>query len=187
MKGFLGIAPEVGGVNITSTGFDFTSNKIVQTNSNPFLGGDYFSQFVGKTGTIEDITWQQISSINQGTVFNNFLTIEDGFSFSLTEVAEPVFTQSLFGTTGTISAKGFFTDLDTQETSQGLVTFSSDFVGKSVSQVQKLTTTKNNFVASWSLSGVSTDNNIVRDIPEPSVSVLVLILVLLMTMFIRHR
>lgn len=27
MKGFLGIAPEVGGVNITSTGFDFTSNN----------------------------------------------------------------------------------------------------------------------------------------------------------------
>lgn len=187
MKGYLGIAPELGGVNITSTGFDFTCNKIIQTNSNPFLGEDFFFSSVGHKGYIEDITWQQIDSINQGTVFNNFLTIYDYFSFNLVEVSDPVFTESLFGTTGTITAKGFFLDFKTNETSQGMVTFSSDFVGKSIAQVQKLTTTKNKFVSSWSLSGVSTDGISTKDIPDPGVSVLALILILLMTAFIKPR
>ena len=172
LTGFVGISPTVGGVIITGSDvttefsdFDFVPGSIIEINANPLPNGSNdFQPFIGYTGTIADITAQNILDINAGTEFANFLNVPGAFTFTLEQVDNPVFIETAFSTTGQLSAFGSFYDMQGNKSS-GELNFSADFAGMTEAEVLALVSSQNNFVASWSLNAVATDTSV----PEASI------------------
>lgn len=180
LQGFVGIAPKIGGVNITGgqstlySDFDFTPGTIVQINANPLFetGENDFLPFNGLEGTISDITGARLEQVNAGLAFENFISVPNAFTFTLEQVSLPMFVESKFATTGQLSAFGTFYDTN-GNASSGELNFSADFAGMKLAQVQQLVRSENNFVASWSLNAVATAQP--ADVPEPSLFIAMLL------------
>ena len=136
------------GTDLPATDFDFVppegggTGAIVELNANPLPTGENdFQPFVGFTGDIQDVTALEINDVvTGGDTIPNFITIDDAFSVTLTDVEPSEYTFDGSGTTVSIGVTGDFINLSdgSNDISQGVGTFSVDFAGLTIAETQEL-------------------------------------------------
>lgn len=114
---------------------------VVELNANPLPTGENdFAPFIGELGDIQDVTAAELVAIAGGDTLENFITIGNEFSVTLTDVEFPVYTFDGGGTTVSIGVEGDFINLSdgSGDVSQGVGTFSVDFAGLTIAETQEL-------------------------------------------------
>lgn len=119
-----------------------TTGAIVELNANslnpldPNSPND-FVNFVGQTGTIQDLSFTEIASLGS---IDDFILVENSFSFQLNSLGLPVYSFNQQGTTISLGAEGTFFNLSdgSNDASQGVGTLSIDFAGLTPAQVVTL-------------------------------------------------
>lgn len=180
------------------TDFDFVPpnnggvGAVVEINANPFQGSNDFLPFVNQTGTIKDVTAEQLlATVGFDTSFNSipevdipeFINLPGSFSFTLESTSFPQYTftpvnpsnLALGGdTTVSIGVTGTFINLSdgSLDESDGVGTFSVDFAGKTIAETQALFDEPGEVPiefnpGTWSSNFVAVENNI-PTVPEAS-------------------
>ena len=142
----IGTGQTVPGSNLPATDFDWVppegggTGAIVEINSNPLPPQDDFADFLGETGTIQDITAEEIFAVAAGETIDDFIVIPDAFSVNVTSVGIPEYTFDGSGTTISLGVNGDFINLSdgSGDVSQGVGTFSVDFAGFTIAETQAL-------------------------------------------------
>ena len=118
------------------------TGAVVELNANPLPSGENdFAPFIGQTGTINDITVNQLLAVGSGsTTIPGFINIPGAFDFTLTDVEFPVYTFDGTGTTVSIGVTGNFINLSdgSNDVSSGTGTFSVDFADLTIAETQAL-------------------------------------------------
>lgn len=118
-----------------------TTGAVIELNANQREGGrNDFAPFVADTGTIQDLSIEEIGAINAGTPLDDFILTPGAFSFQLAQVNFPVYTDTTEGTTVSVGVEGTFFNLSdgSNDASPGIGTFSVDFAGLDPDEVRAL-------------------------------------------------
>jgi hypothetical protein len=142
----IGTGETVPGSDVPATDFDWVppegggTGAIIEINSNPLPPQDDFADFVGETGTIQDITAEEIFAVAAGDTIDDFIVIPGAFSVNVTSVGIPDYTFDGSGTTISLGVNGDFINLSdgSGDVSQGVGTFSVDFAGLTIAETQEL-------------------------------------------------
>ena len=126
--------------NIDTPATGGATGAVFELNANPENGFNDFLPFVTETGTIQDLSLNEIIAVNSGTPLNDFIVVEDAFSFQLTQINAPVYDFDGSGTTVSIGVVGNFFNLSdgSNDISNGLGTFSVDFAGETPESTRAL-------------------------------------------------
>ena len=140
----IGTGETVPGSDVPATDFDWVppegggTGAIIEINSNPLPPQDDFADFVGETGTIKDVTAEEIFAVAAGETIDDFIVIPGAFSVNVTSVGIPDYTFDGNGTTISLGVNGDFINSSDGSVSQGVGTFSVDFAGFTIAETQAL-------------------------------------------------